>query len=59
MAITHAGDSFRLESLPDDLWGMARMVNELRADDRNREGDSSVAMMGHRPPFPKRGEGPT
>jgi hypothetical protein len=34
MKTTNAGDSFRLESLPDDLWGMARMVNELRADDQ-------------------------
>ena len=34
MKTTYAGDSFRLESLPDDLWGMARMVNELRADDQ-------------------------
>jgi hypothetical protein len=29
-----AGDSFRLESLPDDVWDMARMVVNLRADDQ-------------------------
>jgi hypothetical protein len=34
MATIHAGGSFRLESPPDALWGMARMVNELLADDQ-------------------------
>jgi Excisionase-like protein len=31
---TGAGDSFCLESLPANLWGMARMVVKLRADDQ-------------------------
>ena len=34
MGTTNAGDSFRLESLPDDVWDMARMVVKLRADDQ-------------------------
>jgi hypothetical protein len=34
MATTHAGDPFRLESLPEDVWDMARMVVKLRADDQ-------------------------
>jgi Excisionase-like protein len=34
MATFHTGDSFRLESLPDDVWDMARMDVKLRADDQ-------------------------
>jgi hypothetical protein len=34
MATIDAGDSFRLESLPDRVWDMARMVVKLRADDQ-------------------------
>ena len=34
MKTTNGGDSFRLESLPDDVWDMARMVVKLRADDQ-------------------------
>jgi hypothetical protein len=30
----HADGPVRLEPLPDRLWGMARMVQELRADDQ-------------------------
>ena len=34
MATCHMDDSFRLESLPDDVWDMARMAVKLRADDQ-------------------------
>jgi hypothetical protein len=34
MRTANAGDSFCLESLPDDVWDMARMVVKLRADDQ-------------------------
>jgi hypothetical protein len=34
MAIQQADEPFRLSALPDKLWGMARMIDALRADDQ-------------------------
>jgi hypothetical protein len=34
MATQQDDGPFRLDSLPGELWGMARMVQELRADDQ-------------------------
>ena len=34
MPTPHADEPFRLSPLPDQLWDMARMIDELRADDQ-------------------------